>query len=116
MKNNLCEKCGRECDFPCTALEYIYKLYEQCRNEERREILKELRALLNVMDAEVAYDLQELGEKLINKFHQLHFIKEFDIRIGYVKSNEAKKERGKIICAECIKLKSPYKAYLPCPQ
>lgn len=53
-----------------------------------------------------------MGQKIINNFTEFGFIKEWNIKIGYVISQE-KKSGKKIVYADCRKLQEVYKAYLP---
>lgn len=57
-------------------------------------------------------ELRRLGWKVIRKHEDLHWIKESDIKIGYVVSDKAKKKDDRIIFAECHKVKAIYKAYI----
>ena len=61
----------------------------------------------------MADDLREIGEKVINAMPELHIIKDFDIKVGYVRSYEAKQGKGKQINADCRKVTGTYTAYLP---
>jgi len=72
------------------------------------------------VDAEPSKELRKLAEKILSnksvlaKFPELQVIKEYDIRIGYVMSQEKPPlSGGKIKYADCRKLKWTYKAYLP---
>lgn len=57
-------------------------------------------------------ELRELGEKVINKFPEFDFIKEFNIRIGYVSSYEVKKGE-RIVYADCRKVNTVFQAFIP---
>jgi hypothetical protein len=65
------------------------------------------------VDAEVAEDLQAMGEQVISKMPELDIIPGFDIKIGYVRSYEKKADKGKTVCADCRKVNKVYGAYLP---
>lgn len=115
MDIKFCEECSQNCskDFQCRALRELYKIYAEERTQEKREIIKALKDELQLLDAEPSEELQKLGEAVINRIPELSYIRDFDIKIGYVLSNEAKRDKGKTIYAECHKVKGPYKAYLP---
>lgn len=95
------------------AMKLLLKIYNEKRTEEKTELIKKLRPLLNIIDYEPADDLRELAEKIINRFPEFYFLKEFDIKVDYVRSFEAKKSKGRPVCGECRKVTGPYKAYLP---
>lgn len=113
MQNKVCDKCGRECETPCEAIQSLYKYYDDLRIEEKTEIISRLRQDLDIVDCEVAEDLQELGEQVINTMPELGIIKDFDIKIGYVRSYEAKRDKGRTVFADCRKVRGTYTAYLP---
>lgn len=56
-------------------------------------------------------EYRRLAEKVIKKHEDLHWIKESNIKIGYVESDKDKMSNGKIIYADCNKVQSLYKAY-----
>lgn len=111
----LCERCGRECDedSQCLAIKMLYKLYTEERTAEKREILKELREILELVDYEPAEDIKDLAEKLITSKSELSFINEFNIKVGYVRAYESKTKSGRVTYAECRKINGSYLAYLP---
>jgi hypothetical protein len=112
-ENPMCLKCGRECDYPCEAMQILCKIYEEARTSEKVVLIKELRKELDIIDYEVADDLKELGEKVITAMPELGIIRDFNIKVGYVRSYERKIEKGKIVYADCRKVKGTYTAYLP---
>ena len=109
----ICEKCGKECEFPCAAIEALLKVYRDLKIESKIGILKNLRKELSLLDYEVADDLKVLGEKLISVMPELHIINDFEAKIGYVRSYEAKRDKGRQINADCRKVNGTYTAYLP---
>lgn len=116
MVNNLiCHKCGIECDKEtlCEALETLTKLYLNLKTEIKLDLVKSLRKELNLIDYETADDLRELGEKIIKAMPELYVIRDFDVKIGYIRSYEAKRDKGKTVCADCRKVNGTYTAYLP---
>ena len=112
-KIDMCKECGRGCEEPCLALEKLYEIYEERRTKQKQYLIKMLRSQLNILDWEVAPDLQELGEAIINRFPRFSFIREFNIKIGYVRSYKNKVSEGKTTLADCQKVTSSYQAYLP---
>jgi predicted metallopeptidase len=113
LDNAVCKKCGNGCEEPCVAIKLLLKIYKEKRTEEKTELIKQLRPLLRILDYETADDLRELGEKVINRFPELSFIKEFDIKIGYIRAYESKTSKGRVTFADCRKVNGPYQAYLP---
>lgn len=113
MKNELCNKCEFNCKYPCAALNKLNQVYHDLRFEEKSQIIKDLRKELNIWDYEVADDIRDLAEKVINKMPELSIIKTFGIKIGYIRSYFPKKDKGKEILGECRKVKSSYLAYIP---
>jgi hypothetical protein len=66
----------------------LTKLYVDHRTEEKTEIIRKLRKELSLVDFEIADDLKVLGEKIIKAMPELSVIRDFDVRIGYVRSYE----------------------------
>jgi hypothetical protein len=113
MNNPVCQKCGMNCKEFCMAIKLLLKIYNEKRLEEKTELIRKLRPLLQILDYETADDLRELGEKIINRFPEFSFIKEFDIKIGYIRAYESKNSKGRPMFAECRKISGSYQAYLP---
>lgn len=112
-KIKICERCGRKCDIPCEALRKLYGIYRKIYSERKNELIAELRSELEIQDSEVADDLRELGEKIIDKIPELDFIRLFDIKIGYVRCYYPKKDKGKAVMGDCRKVNKTFLAYLP---
>lgn len=113
MDNLICPKCGTGCEDPCAALEELTRMYRNLKTEVNTEIIKNLRKELNLIDCETAEDLKELGDKIIRAMPELYVIRDYDVKIGYVRSYEAKQDKGKQVNADCRKVKGTYTAYLP---
>jgi hypothetical protein len=120
LENEICNKCGMGCEAPCEAIKRLLEIYKQTRNKEKHQLIKKYGRQLNIVDAEPSKELRKLAEKILSnksvlaKFPELQVIKEYDIRIGYVMSQEKPPlSGGKIKYADCRKLKWTYKAYLP---
>jgi predicted metallopeptidase len=113
MKNNVCASCSVECEGWCAALEELQLMYNSLRNEERVDIIRHLRQQLGIRDAEVADDLRELAEKIIEKMPELSIIPEFEIKVGYVRSFEKKQDKSKLVYGDCRRINKVYGAYLP---
>ena len=109
----ICRKCAIGCGDTCAALKELLKLYRDLRTEEKTAITKDLRKELSLVDYEVADDLRVLAEKIISAMPELSIIRDYEIRVGYVRSFEAKRDKGKQINADCRKVNGTYTAYLP---
>jgi hypothetical protein len=91
----------------------LYRICQEQDTEQKRELVREYARELDAIDYEVSEELRQLGEKVIAGMPELYVIKEFDVKVGYVLSYEAKKKDGKDIAADCRKVTGTYKAYLP---
>lgn len=109
----ICKRCGRDCELPCHAINLLTKFCLDFSVEEKARILKELGKDFNLFDYEVADDLKELGNKVVAAMPELYIIRDFDVKIGYVRSFEAKRDKGRFINADCRKVNGTYTAYLP---
>lgn len=58
-------------------------------------------------------DYRRLGERIIKEHEDLHWIKESQIKIGYVESDKGKLSNGYMAFADCNKVPALYKAYIP---
>ncbi|WP_199615528.1 putative metallopeptidase [Paenibacillus alkalitolerans] len=108
-----CEKVDIDCNLPCPALQALHGVYGHLRDEQRYNIIRDLRPILDIRDSEVAEDLQKLAVAIISQMPELHFISDFGIKIGYVRSWEKKMDKGRIVHADCRKVGKVYGAYLP---
>jgi len=109
----ICDRCVIGCGDSCAALEALTKLYRDLKVETKTEIMNSLRKELSLVDFEVADDLRVLAEKIISTMPELSIIRDYDAKIGYVRSYEAKRDKGKQINADCRKVNGTYTAYLP---
>jgi hypothetical protein len=113
LNNRLCSWCGKGCYKPCEPLQYILQAYDRQRTEDKKELLKILRNDIEIIDYEPSPEYAELGNKVIDKIEELSYIRDFEIKIGYVLSYEAKTKDGQAVFADCRKVNGPYRAYLP---
>lgn len=112
-ERTICKRCFIHCGESCAALDELLEIHDKLKTEQKTELIKKLRKELSLPDYEVADDLKELGEKIVNIMPELHVIRDYDVRIGYVRSYEAKKDKGRQINADCRKVNGTYTAYLP---
>lgn len=113
--NEICDKCNNTCksDDSCAAIDELLKLYKNLRIEEKITLIRELRKQLYLIDCEVSNELEELGNKVINAMPELNFIRDYEIKIGYVISYETKRDKGRLVNANCRKVHGAFSAYLP---
>lgn len=111
---SVCIKCTKKkgCDIPCEAYYELNKIWDAQDEADKKNIVRNLRKILGVQDAEVSRSLKMLADKIIKKYSEFSFIKEWNVKIGYVISHE-KKNGEKITYADCRKVPVVYKAYLP---
>jgi predicted metallopeptidase len=112
-KNDLCNTCSAECPGSCAAVEKLIEIYNTQRTEEKRQLIKELRSQLDLMDCELSPEYEALANRIIDKRPEVQHIREYEIKVGYVLSYEAKKKDGKIVFADCRKVNGPWLAFLP---
>ncbi len=112
--NLICRKCYKkeECEVPCAALEILYQIYNEQNKKDKTIRVRNLKRQLGIRDAEPSNELRYLATKIINRYSEFSFIKEWGIKIGYIISQERKRGE-KIIYADCRKVQEVYKAYLP---
>lgn len=114
----LCSKCNKflECKFEgnmCDFINMLIKEYRTYTTDAAKEKIAALRPLLSEEDAETSEYLETLGNTVINSLPELGFIKDCEIKIGYVMCYEEKKHNGKSVMADCRKVTSVYAAYIP---
>ena len=62
---------------------------------------------------EKSKQLREMGRRVIRDRPDLAWIKDSRIRIGYAMSSKAKEKDGRIVFAECHKVKPLWQAFIP---
>ncbi|MNO37513.1 hypothetical protein D3C76_275960 [compost metagenome] len=114
MKNALCRLCPKfnDCETPCAAIETLYQIYDKQDEKDKTTRIRNLKKQLGIQDAEPSRALKRLAEQIIKRFPEFGIIREFNIKIGYVVSQERKRGE-KITYADCRKVQEVFKAYLP---
>ncbi|MGJ0848173.1 putative metallopeptidase [Tissierella praeacuta] len=111
--NKICKKCFIEgCEMPCVALEELYRIWNEQNKKDKTIRVRNLKRRLGIREAEPSNELRILANKIIRRYPEFDFIREWDVRIGYVISQE-RKQGEKITYADCRKVQEVYKAYLP---
>lgn len=111
----ICCRCTNEgsCEDTCEALHMLQEIVHEIDKQRKYELMKQYRDELQLIYAEPDQELEALAEKVIEKREELHFIRDFEISVGYVRSTEAKRSGKKITYADIRKLNEIFKAYLP---
>lgn len=113
MVSEICDICYiKGCEVPCAAYKELYSIWREQNNKDKTQRIRNLKRRLGIAEAETSNELRLLANRIIKHFPELYFIKEYDIKIGYVKSYE-KKQGEKVTYADCRKVPEVYKAYLP---
>lgn len=58
-------------------------------------------------------EYEQLAQEVIEKHEELHWIRNINVRIGYVSSFKDKKTQERYVYGECIKVKEIYQLYAP---
>lgn len=62
---------------------------------------------------EISDKMDDLAEEVICEHEELHWIRQSDVRIGYVSSDKAKQSKGREVYGACMKVKEIYQLYTP---
>lgn len=113
-----CRKCSnidrcKETRYYCSAMNDLFHLYSAGKKTMAADFVAEYRHLLSQEDAEISPAYEELAEKVIDAVSELHFIRELEIKVGYVLSYERKIKKGHLIYADCRKVDVVYQCYIP---
>lgn len=114
ITNLICHKCYKkdDCEMSCAALESLYQIWEEQNVKDKTTLIRNLKKQMGIREAEPSRKLRTLANKIINHYPEFNFIKEWNVKIGYVISQE-KKQGEKITYADCRKVQEVFKAYLP---
>jgi hypothetical protein len=115
LPSTICKDCANKdaCTMPCEALERLYRMMQAIDRKEKTKLLQEYRKDLDLIFAEPDPETETIANKIIDKFPEFEFIRDMDIRIGFIKSYEQKMKDGKATLGTCEKVSEKYKAYLP---
>ena len=114
MYSPICSKClnAQICDMPCAALETVGSICRDQDIKDKTALIRSLARQMGIRDAESSKKMRILASKIINRFPEFSFIREWNIKIGYVISHESKNGE-KIVFADCRRVQEVFKAYLP---
>lgn len=112
--SEICDRCHKkkECEIACAAYNELYKIWDEQNAKDKTVMIRNLKKQMGIRDAEPSRQLRLLANKIINRFPEFGFIREWNIKIGYVVSQE-RKSGEKITYADCRKVQEVFKAYLP---
>lgn len=114
----LCEKCNnidacKDARSYCSAMNELFRVYDDSKKQIAKTFVDDHREWLSIVDAEQSEEYEQLASQVIDAIEELHFIKELEIKIGYVKSYDAKANKGRTILADCRKVKAIYQCFIP---
>lgn len=112
--SNVCKNCifKKNCEAACPAYTELYMISDIQDKQDKTNYIRSLIKKLGIREAEKSESLRLLGNKIIKKFPEFSFIREWNIKIGYVISQESKRGE-KTAYADCRKVPEVYRAYLP---
>lgn len=97
----------------CSAMNELFSVYNDSKKQVAQAFIDEHRAWLSIEDAEPCEEYAQIAAGVIEAIEELHFIKELEIKIGYVKSYEAKVNKGRIVMADCQLVKPVQQCFIP---
>ena len=114
----LCSKCKMFSDckidgIMCEFMQMLIKEYRTYTTDSAKDKIAILRDLLTEEDAEESQELTDLGNLVISAIEELNFMRDYEIKIGYVLCYESKTKNGKMVMADCRKVNNVYSAYIP---
>ena len=118
MRAVLCESCinieaCKEARSYCSAMNELFSVYNDSKKQIAKTFIDEHRTWLSIIDAEQCEEYEKIADQVIDGIDELHFIKELDIKVGYVKSYEEKVDKGKVVFADCRKVNEIYQCFIP---
>ena len=114
----LCKNCCnidacKEARTYCNAMNELFSVYDDSKKQEAKSFIEDHRELLSIVDAEQCEEYEKIASEVIDSIEELHFIKELEIKVGYVKSYEEKMNKGNAVMADCRKVKEIYQCFIP---
>lgn len=91
----------------------LFSVYDDSKKQVAQTFIDEHRAWLSIVDAEQCKEYEKFASEVIDAIEELHFIKELEIKVGYVKSYEAKTSKGGMVMADCRLVKPIYQCFIP---
>lgn len=117
-ENTICKACPFSgvclgAEESCSAIRELLNIIEKETLKEKRAFVRSAKRKLELEYSEPSKAMEEMGKAIIKKFKHLEFIKDLEIKIGYVISTEEKVDKGMIVYGTTQKVKKELKAYLP---
>jgi predicted metallopeptidase len=115
LPNDICKDCNNKlaCGTSCEALERLLNLMRAIDQEAKRELVSQYKKDLLLVFAEPDPETESIANKIIDKFPEFSFIRDMDLKIGFVRSYETKSKDGKAVLGTCEKVNEKFKAFLP---
>lgn len=114
MTSEICNSCyyAEGCESRCAAFIELYQIWNEQNKKDKTIRIRNLKKQLGIKESEPSNEMRFLATKIINRYPEFDFIKEWNVKIGYVVSQE-KKRGEKMTYADCRKVTDAYQAYLP---
>lgn len=114
----LCKNCCnidacKEARTYCNAMNDLFSVYDDSKKQVAQTFIDEHREWLSIVDAEQCEEYEKIASEVIDAIEELRFIKELEIKVGYVRSYEVKTNKGGIVMADCRKVKAIYQCFIP---
>lgn len=106
------DKC-KEARTYCNAMNELFSVYDDSKKQVAQTFIDEHRAWLSIVDAEQCEEYEKLASEVIDAIDELHFIKELEIKVGYVRSYEEKTNKSGVVMADCRKVNAVYQCFIP---
>ncbi len=111
--NCINESACKEARCYCSAINELFRIYEDSKKMIAKEFINEHRSMLSIVDAEQSEEYRNIADQVISSLTELSFIRDYDIKVGYVKSYEEKTSKGMIVYADCRKVNDVYQCFIP---
>lgn len=114
----LCKNCYnidvcKEARTYCNAMNELFSIYDDSKKQMAQTFIDEHRALLSIVDADQCEEYEKIASEVIDAIEELHFIKELEIKVGYVRSYDSKTNKSGIVMADCRKVNEIYQCFVP---
>lgn len=112
-KNCINEENCKENRCYCHAMNELFSIYNDSKKQIAQNFIDEYRQWLSIVDAEQAKEYEDIAKNVIDSIEELQYISELDIKVGYVKSYEAKIKDGRVIYGDCRKVNEIFQCFIP---
>lgn len=114
----LCKNCINEISCKenrcyCHAMNELFSIYDDSKKQIAQNFIDKYRQWLNIIDAEQSKEYGDIAKNVIDSIEELRYISELDIKVGYVKSYEAKIKDGRVIYGDFRKVNEIFQCFIP---